>query len=1057
MWSLGIADPVVVNFSKQAITIGVDGVHISLVHAISVQTTRRNLWRQLDMGALQLPWLAIGDFNCVLRNDEKKGGATPRTAVVNEFSDWLDDNGLFEAECLGCKFTWSNRQSGVHRIISRLDRAVINEFWLNRFENWQCKALPREVSDHSPLIGFPFVNTRPRRAPFRVQKMWFGHPDFMRMVEDSWKEPIVGSPTFIYPQNLKRLEISMKLWNQEVFGNVNVRLKQAQDRLESSMRLSDEDPSDVDKLNSMRSVAVEVNDIRMSSNIISELVDANGVTATDCNQIRNLIVDYYEAKFNGDDSVPVEALFNIDHNSISLEESARMDQLPSIDEIHAAVFDLGADSAPGPDGFAGFFYRHCWEIIWEDLVNAIMFCWSNRFIPHGVNSSLLMLLPKERGANTLRNFRPTGLSNFFLKIFTKILATGLGSVLDNLISEEQVAFMKRGNIHENISLVSEMVNKTQIRRKDGNVGLKLDITQAFDAVSWTFILEVFRRYGFSESWCDWILQIVKSARISVLVWYPGRNIPKLFREGKMTHMVNIKGIAPSHLFFADDIMIFYKDRYLGVKVMPEAIKYHHVANVVEKIKEQVAGWKGRMLSFQDRVVLNFLWSGDSKVSRSFVVAYDKICAPYEEGGLGITQLSVTNRALLMGLWWKIRNSSKVWARFLRAKFFMRNAKLVHYVKSSILPGIKWVYSLVEDNSKVLIGDGCNTSLYYDVWLGDVAIADLLEDYALDCAILVGDMLNEGGWNLSEECQNNLLAAGFVDLAKKKNGFVEEDLPRNLNGIDRGVWKPNYTGSFTVSSAKSLIRKKYAKMVGANLLWRPTVHPALAARNWKILRGACATLDKVMEYSRRLKGHMNNTVEDLKVLDFFKVSHRKVKSLVPVECRQPKNDEKSSKVDAKGEWQNVRNRRNRKVGAGEDATTSGEGTNAVAVGVGAAVGGVKVGAVVVNEVVNGAGDNVDDALSVGHGGAVVNGVVEAGLVESADDLENELFSIEAKLQATSEAFEKAKKAIALKKGLASGLSMRLKEAIKLWNQSVFGNVNARLKQATRKFERFCSRF
>ncbi|XP_026433436.1 uncharacterized protein LOC113330844 [Papaver somniferum] len=353
--------------------------------------------------------------------------------------------------------------------------------------------------------------------------MWFGHPDFMRMFEDSWKEPIVGSPAFIYPQKLKRLKIAMKSWNQEVFGNVNVRLKQAQLRLESSMRLSDEDPSDVDKLNSMRSVAVEVNDIRMqqvimlkqesrnqwlvegasnsnffhnsirirrSSNTISELVDANGVTVTDCNQIRNLIVDYYEAKFNGDDSVPVEALFNIDHNSISLEESARMDQLPSIDEIHAEVFDLGADSAPGPDGFAGFFYRHCWEIIREDLVNAILFCWSNRFIPHGV-SSLLMLLPKVRGANTLRNFRTTGLSNFFFKIFTNILATWLGSVLDNLISEEQVAFMKGRNIHENISLASEMVNETQIKRKDGNVGLKLDITQAFDAVGWTFILEVF--------------------------------------------------------------------------------------------------------------------------------------------------------------------------------------------------------------------------------------------------------------------------------------------------------------------------------------------------------------------------------------------------------------------------------------------------------------------------------------------------------------------------------------------------------------------------------------
>ncbi|XP_026420711.1 uncharacterized protein LOC113316778 [Papaver somniferum] len=725
MWSLNVADPVVLNFSNQAIIVGVNGVHISIVNASSVQVTRRTLWNQLDMGDHRVPWLVIGDFNCVLRNEER-GGGIPRTSVVNEFSDWLDDINLFEAESLGNKFTWTNRQSGVRRIISRLDHAVINEFWLNRFEKWRCKALPREVSDHSPLIGYPFVNSRSRLAPFRVQKMWFGHPDFM----------------------------PMKLWNQEVFGNVNVRLKQAQLRLESALRLTDEDPSDVDKLNLMRSAAVEVNDTRMQQATMLKqksknnwLVEGASNTSFFHNSIR-----IRRSSNTISELVDVEPLFDIDHPSISEEECANMDQLPSFEEIHKAVFELGADSAPGPDGFAGFFYRHCCEIIRDDL----------------------------------------------------ILATRLGSVLDNLISEEQVAFMKGMNIHENISLGSEMVNETQIRRKDGNVGLKLDITQAFDTVSWLFILEVFRRFFLSDNWCYWILQILKSSRISVLVngnpegffsidrglrqgdpLSPlifvlvedvlSKNITKLFPDGNMTHMVRRKGVVPTHLFFADDIMIFCKgnmksfrnlvgllglyqrasgktvsreksklyygggslnsrttvadflgmpiasfpDRYLGVKVMSGDVRYHHVANVVEKIKEQSTGRKGRLLSFQDRIVLvksviasysihnmdvykwprkfvhecevvirNFLWSGDSKVNRSFVAAYDKICAPYDEGGLGSTQMGVMNKALLMSLWWKIRSSKKVWARFLRARFFKRNGKLVRYVKSSILPGIK---------------------------------------------------------------------------------------------------------------------------------------------------------------------------------------------------------------------------------------------------------------------------------------------------------------------------------------------------------------------------------
>ncbi|XP_026399720.1 uncharacterized protein LOC113295603 [Papaver somniferum] len=821
MWSLNLSEPAVLNMSRQAIFISVDGVYISLVHASSVQTTRTNLWQQLNMGSQQVPWLVLGDFNCVLRNEEKKGGATPRISVVNEFSDWIDDNSIFEAEALGCKFTWCNRQSGAHRIVRKLDHGVINEYWMERFENWRREALPREVSDHSPLIGYPFVNTRPRRAPFQVQKMWFLHHDFMRMVRDSWNAPLVGSPAFIFPQKLKRLKVEMKLWNQLVFGNVHVRLKQAQLRLEEAIRVMDDDPSDVHKKNVMK--------------------DAQG---HDCGLL--------SGKIQWGNSVLVDSLFDYEHESISMEESIFMDRLPTGDEIREAVFDSGADSAPGPDG-------------------------------------LLLLLTKERGANTLRNFRSIGLSNFFFKIFTKILATRLGSVLGNIVSEEQVAFMKGRNIHENISLASEMVNELQIKRKEGNVVLNLDIMQAFDTTGRFFSIDRGLRQG------DPLSPLIFVLIEDVL----SRNITKLFHEKKMTTHVTRKGISPTHLFFADDIVIFCKgnmkslenlvnllgsyqrdsgqtvsrekrkiyygggslnrrttiaeflgmpiatfpDRYLRVKVMPWAVKYHHISNEVEKIKNQLAGWNGRMLSFQDRVVLvksviasysihnmvvykwprkfvhqcevvirNFLWSGDSQVSRRFVVAYDKICAPYNEGGLGITQMVVMNKAMLMKLCWNICNSKKAWARYLRAKFFGHNGKLVGYIKSSIFPGFKWVHGEVQFNSKRLIGDGRSTSLYFD---------------ACEC-------IHDGAWVFNDNVPENLLVAG-VDL---------KNLPMPMGGDDYSVWNPDYKGRFSVSSAKDLIRRRYPSLEGSNLLWRQSVHPALAARNWKLLRGSCATLDKV---------------------------------------------------------------------------------------------------------------------------------------------------------------------------------------------------------------------
>ncbi|XP_026445232.1 uncharacterized protein LOC113345771 [Papaver somniferum] len=288
-----------------------------------------------------------------------------------------------------------------------------------------------------------------------------------------------------------------------------------------------------------------------------------------------------------------------------------MDAIPTQEEIKEAVFGLDSDSAPGPDGFLGCFYRHCWDIIQLDLTNAIIFCWQSKTIPSGVNSSLIFLLSKVRGANSLRNFRPIGLSNFFFKIFTKILDTRLGSVLGNLVSEEQVAFMKGRNIHENISLASEMVNELKIRRKDGNLGLKLDISQAFDTVSWSFVLEVFRRYGYSEDWCTWIHHILQSARISILINGSPEDDIMIFCKGNMHSVTNLVNLLEryrkasgqtvcrhkSKIYYGggslnrrqsiDDFLgmaiTTFPDRYLGVKIMPGALKYAHISNVVDKL------------------------------------------------------------------------------------------------------------------------------------------------------------------------------------------------------------------------------------------------------------------------------------------------------------------------------------------------------------------------------------------------------------------------------------------------------------------------------------------
>ncbi|MCH81726.1 RNA-directed DNA polymerase (Reverse transcriptase), partial [Trifolium medium] len=59
-------------------------------------------------------------------------------------------------------------------------------------------------------------------------------------------------------------------------------------------------------------------------------------------------------------------------NLISDNVNALLTMLQSHEEIKNAVFSLNKDSAPGPDGFGAFFYQSYWDIIHQDVVNAIL-------------------------------------------------------------------------------------------------------------------------------------------------------------------------------------------------------------------------------------------------------------------------------------------------------------------------------------------------------------------------------------------------------------------------------------------------------------------------------------------------------------------------------------------------------------------------------------------------------------------------------------------------------------------------------------------------------------
>jgi hypothetical protein len=43
----------------------------------------------------------------------------------------------------------------------------------------------------------------------------------------------------------------------------------------------------------------------------------------------------------------------------------------TVEELHAVIKDFASEKAPGPDGFIGLFFKHCWAVVRQDLMLAI--------------------------------------------------------------------------------------------------------------------------------------------------------------------------------------------------------------------------------------------------------------------------------------------------------------------------------------------------------------------------------------------------------------------------------------------------------------------------------------------------------------------------------------------------------------------------------------------------------------------------------------------------------------------------------------------------------------
>lgn len=369
-------------------------------------------------------------------------------------------------------------------------------------------------------------------------------PEFLKVMEEYWKETQSlfqsTSALFRFFKYLKALKPLIRNLSKEKLGKLSLRVKEAyQDLCEKQERLlNNPSQSNIreeliaserwfriseieekilkqrskmhwlqlgDRNNKAFHNAAKIREIR---NTIREIKCRSGIVVTSQEEIKKeaegFFNDFLSYEPENIRSIGVEDMKEILNVRCSDVESSQLTKPVMDEEIREVLFRMPNNKAPGPDGYTTEFFKSAWCIIGKDFTTAVHSFFSKGFLPKGLNTTILALIPKKDIAEEMKDYRPISCCNVLYKVISKILANRLKGTLPHCISYNQSAFVKDRLLVENLLLATEIVKDYHKDDVSPRCAMKIDIEKAFDSVNWLFLLTTLKALGIPDQFVRWI-------------------------------------------------------------------------------------------------------------------------------------------------------------------------------------------------------------------------------------------------------------------------------------------------------------------------------------------------------------------------------------------------------------------------------------------------------------------------------------------------------------------------------------------------------------------------
>jgi hypothetical protein len=167
-------------------------------------------------------------------------------------------------------------------------------------------------------------------------------------------------------------------------------------------------------------------------------------------------------------------------------ERDALDRPLELEELRRVLQKGGGNKAPGRDGLCRAFFTETWEDLMEEWLELFSDMFERGRLLDQQKNGVIVCIPKTRSPTAPRDYRPITLLNTDYKIFARILAGRVQSVLGDVLHHSQYCGSPGKSIFDAVATVRNAIAYAEVSRTPLCL-LSLDFAEAFDKMSHTYL------------------------------------------------------------------------------------------------------------------------------------------------------------------------------------------------------------------------------------------------------------------------------------------------------------------------------------------------------------------------------------------------------------------------------------------------------------------------------------------------------------------------------------------------------------------------------------------